>query len=112
MALRSGTRGLWHPNGCRLRAGNNGSIAAHSSSGIRQLSSSSTNPMAGTSRQKTVSVKLAHPYGHETGHSGQEHAPVGVEASVRKECPRIAASRPLTRVDAVAGRLCPYWNVL
>ena len=38
MAARSGTRGLWHPQGCCFRGGSNGSIFAQSSSGIRHLS--------------------------------------------------------------------------
>ncbi len=37
---------------------------------------------------------------------------MGSEASVCKESPRIAASRPLTRVDAADGRLWPYRNGL
>ena len=39
IAARSGTRGLWHPSGCFGRAGNSGSIFAHSASGSRQPSS-------------------------------------------------------------------------
>ena len=39
MALRSGTRGLWQPKGCRGRSGSKGSISAHSASGRRQPSS-------------------------------------------------------------------------
>ena len=39
MAFRSGTRGLWQPNGCFGRGGSRGSILAHSASGRRQPSS-------------------------------------------------------------------------
>jgi hypothetical protein len=39
IAARSGTRGLWQPNGCGGRGGSKGSILAHSSSGSRQPSS-------------------------------------------------------------------------
>jgi hypothetical protein len=39
IALRSSTRGLWHPSGCRLRAGKSGAICAHSTSGSLQPSS-------------------------------------------------------------------------
>ena len=44
-ALRSGTRGLWHPKGCSLRGGSKGSIRTHKRSGIRQPSSFVTRPM-------------------------------------------------------------------
>jgi len=37
IASRSGTRGLWHPNGCGFRGGSNGSILAHNASEIRHL---------------------------------------------------------------------------
>src|SRR5262245_29969359 len=36
MALRSSTRGRWHPNGCGLRGGSKGTMRSHNSSGIRQ----------------------------------------------------------------------------
>src|SRR3954462_8470596 len=39
IAARSGTRGLWHPNGGAGRAGTNLCILAHSASGKRQPSS-------------------------------------------------------------------------
>ena len=37
IALRSSTRGRWHPNGCGFPGGNNDFTLAHNSSGIRQL---------------------------------------------------------------------------
>lgn len=39
IALRSSTRGLWHPSGCRFRGGKSGSISAHSASGTLHPSS-------------------------------------------------------------------------
>jgi hypothetical protein len=45
IASRSGTRGLWQPNGWVGRGGNNGSSSDHSCSGILQPSSLVTNPM-------------------------------------------------------------------
>jgi len=39
IALRSSTRGLWHPSGCRLRGGKSGAICAQSTSGNLQPSS-------------------------------------------------------------------------
>jgi hypothetical protein len=33
IALRSSTRGLWHPSGWRFREGKSGSISAHNASG-------------------------------------------------------------------------------
>src|SRR6266849_8235087 len=36
IALRSSTRGRWHPNGCGLLGGKSGCTLAHNSSGIRQ----------------------------------------------------------------------------
>lgn len=36
IALRSSTRGRWHPRGCGLRGGSSGSMRSHNASGIRQ----------------------------------------------------------------------------
>src|SRR5262245_9860834 len=36
IALRSSTRGRWHPKGCGFRGGSNGSMRSHNASGIRQ----------------------------------------------------------------------------
>src|SRR5215204_2332494 len=36
IAVRSSTRGRWHPRGCSLRSGSNGTMRSHNSSGIRQ----------------------------------------------------------------------------
>jgi len=44
-ALRSGTRGLWHPKGCSLRGGSKGSILVHKLSGNRQPSSFVISPI-------------------------------------------------------------------
>lgn len=46
MASRSGTRGLWQPRGCGLRAGNKGSICFHSVSLNRQPSPFVTSPIS------------------------------------------------------------------
>ncbi|MBB3192408.1 hypothetical protein FHR94_003696 [Halomonas cerina] len=45
MADRFGTRGRWQPSGCGLPGGNNGSICAQSSSGMRHPSSWLIKPM-------------------------------------------------------------------
>ena len=45
IAARSGTRGLWQPNGWAGRGGSSGSSSDHSSSGILQPSSLVTSPM-------------------------------------------------------------------
>ena len=45
IASRSGTRGLWHPKGCALRLGSNGSICFHSLSLSHQPSSFVTSPI-------------------------------------------------------------------
>ena len=45
IASRSGTRGLWQPNGWAGRGGSSGSSSDHSSSGILQPSSLVTSPM-------------------------------------------------------------------
>lgn len=46
IALRSGTRGLWHPSGCGGRGGNSGSILAQSSSVNFQLAVREVCPMS------------------------------------------------------------------
>ena len=45
IASQSRTRGLWHPSGCGLPDGINGSICDQSTSGIRHPSPRSTSPM-------------------------------------------------------------------
>ncbi|OIQ81588.1 hypothetical protein GALL_366410 [mine drainage metagenome] len=45
IASRSGTRGLWHLNGCSLRSGSKGSILSHKLSGNRQPSSFMISPI-------------------------------------------------------------------
>jgi putative transposase len=46
IASRSGIRGLWQPRGCAGRGGSSGSTFAHSWSGMRQPSSSTTRPIS------------------------------------------------------------------
>jgi hypothetical protein len=67
IALRSGTRGLWHPSGCGGRSGNSGSIVAQRSSVNFQLAVREVRPMshykeARSSRPQPFDASSESPY--------------------------------------------------